>query len=229
MFMQSLKPWRVLWESDGGGAAPAEAEDRVAIEQGLENLLRKHGGDAAKVAGLLYQENYQLRADKRGLKSELDELQTRLPDGAIVLTAEQAQTYNALLEHGTPDVIAARLKEHGALRREQMLRDAAAALGWDVDALKVVGANLDYEVREVADGQGGKTTVAFVQVAGEEPVALDDYAATHWSALLPSLRKEPVVSGTPWPKQPGIGNPPHVKPSVDDVIASKLATVEYAI
>ena len=69
---------------------PAPPAPDTSREQGLQNALSRMGGDAMRLANTLYTENYDYRKEIRDLKSKV------IPEGAVVLTGEEAKAYEAL-------------------------------------------------------------------------------------------------------------------------------------
>jgi hypothetical protein len=160
--------------------------------------------------------NYTLREKNRTLRTERDDARTKAaPDGARVLTADEAAVYDAYTALGKPADLQVAIdtgKTHqerlATLERDATIRAASDAHGYRAAALaklpSLVGKGLVIEdVQE--DGKAVKR--AFVQHEGAK-LPLPDYIAQHDPEFAPSLIVEGAqASGTPFIPQGGGAKP----------------------
>ena len=196
--------------TSGQGAQGGQGEgDRP----NLQGLLQRHNNDALAVVATLLTENYGHRDRIRALSAQLP------AQGAVVLTPEQAQTWQSYQQLGAVDVLTNALTERTALQgqlsgiqREKHLADVAGVAGYKASVLgQLPGADkLTFEVRESV--VEGKPIKAVVVKDGTAETPLDAYAKTHWADFLPALQAAPALAtatGTTFVAQnPGTGTPP---------------------
>lgn len=190
--------------SGGEGGAAQGGGDPIA--RGIERLLERNGNDANAALLVLYRDNYDLREANRQLK-------TKVPaEGAVVLSAEQAQAWTAYQQLGQPADLQTALSERdqargdlAKLQRSAAIREAAEVAGYKASVLAGLdtqAGGLAYEVREVTDANGAKSRVAYVKAAEGDPVPLTQFAETQWGDFLPALATTPPpAQGTPYPAQ----------------------------
>jgi hypothetical protein len=203
--ISSLRP-RYEGDAGGGGGgnpnpapapAPAPADDRP----NLQGLLQKHNNDAMAVIATLLTENYSYREARRQLEAQLP------AHGAVVLSAEQATTWQTYQQLGAPDALTTQLKERetvqaelATLRQDLVLRDVAGAARYDLDVLRTLGGSLTYVIKdEPVNGKPAK--VAYVK-DGDKETPLDKYAEATWAKFLPSLKLADATT-----QRPAIGTP----------------------
>jgi hypothetical protein len=174
-------------QPQGGGAEKVRASDlrsqlgSQVDEQALMRLLEKQAE--------LLSDNAKLREQRRTLREEKTALEKRtVPEGARVLTAEEAQAYDAYAALGAPEAVQTALEasktsvaELASLRRAERIRAAAEAAGYKPSVLTQLAGDLDIQTKE----KDGKAIPIVVADGKETPLA--DYAKTHWSDFLPSL------------------------------------------
>jgi hypothetical protein len=173
---------------------------------GYENLLQRYSGDSGAVAVLLYQENYQLRERVRQAQAN------SVPQGGAVLTAEQAQAWQAYQQLGEAPALQQRLSEVDTLRterdqlqRDSTLRDVAVATGYRFSVLRDLDRRAGGLTYTVADGA---VTVRAANADPNQAQSIADYAAANWADYLPALSPPSQgQSGTPYPSQTS-GQPP---------------------
>jgi hypothetical protein len=217
--------FRPMWDGDGSGGggtpppapapAPAPAGDPQA---GVQALIARHNNDLTAVIHHLFNDNYSLRDKNRGLREQVKELESKAPkEDAVVLSADEARLLESYKALGTPEEIkkaqgeleTART-EAVTLRRDRVIAEAAKAHQFKDGVLKKLVENdkLTIEMRET-EKDGQKKPVAFVipgDAANGAVVALDEFAAKHWTDFLPSLRVEAEQGGTRFVQQnPGNG------------------------
>lgn len=159
------------------------------------DVLEQYGRDALRLAEKLADvqaDNYRLREERRGLKSQIAETQSKVPsEGSKVLSADEAAEYAAYLALGKPKDVKAALDTKGtaeqeltALKREKLLSKAAEAAGFKASVLERLAGDLQIEL-EAKDGK----PLVYVVKDGEK-VALADYAEKEWADFLPALQQK---------------------------------------
>jgi hypothetical protein len=227
-----------LADGDGGGggqppstpppATPPAPNPDPGVAAGINNLIERYNSDMRAVIDKLYTENYSYRETIRDLKEQNDDLKSRIPkDSQAVLPKEDAQLLEQYKELGEPDAIKelqgeleTTKEQLGALQKDQVLRDVAEAAGFKLPVLKRLGAELDYELREV-EQDGEKQTVAYVKNGDGEAKPLADYAKDQWADFMPALTAEPqppAQQGTRYPAQDA-GSPTPKGNVVDEFIS----------
>jgi hypothetical protein len=153
----------------------------------------------------LLAENYKLRDKLR---------EARVPEGATVLSAEDAKLFASYKELGTPKAIKdvqGRVEnlagEVARLKRTESYDAAAAALGWKASAFRKLAQQADIEVQPLKvkgdDGKEVETYVVKPPQAGDKPVPLGDYAREHWADFLPALDAKETTTATRPVVKPG--------------------------
>jgi len=234
-FINGLPFGPLLFDEEGEGGSGGGGPDRSAQ---LEALEAKHGSTKAALAQL-YDENYRLRSDKRDLKKQLKEAE--LPEGSVVLTAEQAKELEAYKALGKPEDLKASLEEHDELKtkvqqgdRRAEIAEVAKAAGWEgkeavLSTLVTDGDKL--EIRdETVDGETVK--VPYITLAGEGkvPTKLVDHATKEWKDFLPALGAKGDTEdegggqgGTRFPGQKPTGKAPAAGDAFDRAIGSRYS------
>ncbi len=153
---------------------------------GLQRLIERQGGEAGRVAELLYRENHDLRERNRTLSGQVP------GQGALVLDATQVQQWTAYQQLGEPAALTQRLTaaqqasaELAGMRRAEHLRVVADAAGYQPRVLARLADGLTLELRDVAaDGQTRRVPFVVTE-AGATPLA--EYAQRAWVDFLPAL------------------------------------------
>ena len=203
---------RVYFAPDTGGSTGANDNDADPANA-VARLIAAAQGDANRALLKLYRDNYKLREKNRELTGQLDQLP---PQGAVVLTGDDAQAWEAYRALGAPKDVETRLKDgqaHGEeltrLKRSETLRAVADAARFKPQVLMALDAQaggLEYEVKD--ETQNGQTVkVAYVK-DGQGQTPLSQYAEHHWVDFLPSLRAEPAAQGTRFVQQGTGGTQP---------------------
>lgn len=199
--------------SGGAGDAGGDKQDKIKPSDVLERYGRTSESAlrmAERVAEL-ENRNYQLRESNRTIGLERDALKGKAaPDGAVVLTADQAKLWEAYQGLGKPEDVTKALKDRddaqtelGTFRRNAQIQQAAEAHGYKATALGKIPslAGKAIETREIeADGQ--KVKRSFVK-DGDKETALDAYIQEHDAELLPALTAD--GGGTNTQRQNGQG------------------------
>lgn len=215
------------WAPDSGLPSGGATDDDLDIESpvrpsipagdqfaGLASQVEAYEREWRREAKRLRDEARNRRIKLRQLEQQLATQQERVaPEGAVILTGDDATTYTAYQALGKPDELKTRLGERDqfqgeltTLKRDALLRDVAQAAGFKPSVLKALGADREYEFRELEiDGKSVKQP--FVK-DGEEFKPLATYAEQQWADFLPALRattgteKTQPGAGVPWPPQP---------------------------
>lgn len=178
-------------------ATTTTTEESTTQRRSSSDVLQQYGGDAIRMADRvaeLERENYRYREQKRDLAAEVQALKGKqVPDGAVVLTGDDAQAWQAFSTLGKPDEVKTRLEERDSLaaevagvKRDQTLREVAEAAGYKFAVLRQLGGDREYELRDVtADGQTRK--VPFVK-DGDTAKPLAEFAQGAWADFLPALQ-----------------------------------------
>lgn len=210
------------------GASSAPYGSRV------RRLVLKYGGNAEAALAAVERENFKLRERARaGQQGQEIQFEPELPEGAVVLSAADAQAWNAFRAIGkTPAEIAESLKqgadaskERDTLKqtvtdheREKVVHEAAAIESYKPSVLgeQLQRRNASIEIREAEVITNGKTERRKIPhvITGEgkdaqaEPLAT--YAERELKDYLPALKAEAAAgretSRTNYPVQQPGGN-----------------------
>jgi hypothetical protein len=201
-----------------GIAAPARRrkshESRAAGAGDIVDRLVHRYGSEAEALRVLAGENFDFREREREREQEIEDLKTKqVPDGAVVLTGDDAKAFTAIKATGVAlDKVAERVKLAGDLEGKQAAterrtsQDAAAkALKWNPDVLAPLldTRKLVIELRDVVVKEQGKA-----DRTAKVPYVREDKQGASWERLdelvtrdeslknfLPALQKVPA-SGT---------------------------------
>lgn len=169
-------------------SAEDSKDHKESVEEQLKGLLAKHNNDWAAVAGQLFKDNYDLREQRRNLRTELKTAQEQVPEGAVVLSGSDLETYEAWKALGdSPAKVAESLGELTSLRRDSQVSQLAAAHKLKPAAVKKLLA-ADAEI--VVKGEGDKRQFA-VKHGGKE-TSVDDLLKGDWKDFVPALKDAPV-------------------------------------
>lgn len=203
----------------------------------VSELVERFGNDthaiirlAERIASLEH-DNYREREQHRATRAELEALRERVPaEGSVVLSAEEARTYQAYRELGDLAEVRRRMRdseslaqENATLRREQVLRRAAEVHGYVPTVLsRLPGFDHQVEVRVETDGDQ-QVERAYVAIDETTQVPLETYVREHYAEFLPALlvqREPPAPTGTPYiPQQSGTSQP--AQPTIDELVRRK--------
>lgn len=180
----------------------AEQLDRIMRDKGTEGGLR-----------VLYDDNLDVRNKNGKLRELVTDARNRLPPaGSIVLTGDDAATYEALVALGIPlKDVATRLKtgegsdaalRATALEQRAVHQEAAELLGWDAKVLTSLATDKGLTIN-VVDGKAGEESIRLpvVVVSDTEQVGLADYEPLkmHHRSLKLDAGSEPPGRSTPPP------------------------------
>jgi hypothetical protein len=170
----------------------------TSFERGFTNLMERFGNNARRVAEHLYRQDYKHRESLRLARGEVETLKQRVPkDGSRVVDRATARELAEYRKFGKPSEVQTRLQAGAdastklkGREKDDVLRDIAEVTGWNYKALKGAASDLDYTIKEVDDGRGGKKKVAHVVTRNGTDAT--ETPATEWFTsnrdyLLPSL------------------------------------------
>lgn len=225
-------------------ALPRRAEGTDSGEgdkaaRNLQNLLSKHEGNAIALAAQLLAENAGYRETIRTQKEDLGK--AALPDGAVVLSKEQAAqwaTYQAL---GAPAEVEKTVKDGREaserltkLERRDTLRSVADKVGYQHEVLERLGSDLDYQEIEVDGEKAGEKVKTYGVKVNDKVVPVTQYASENWKAFLPALTTQ--AQGGPQRQEStvrvplgGAGLPATGTRTPEQVAADKQASGDYSL
>jgi hypothetical protein len=216
--------------NDGGNAGGGAGE----AERNLQNLLAKKNGDAVALAAQLLAENADLRAKRRTVEEERDALKAKVPaEGSVILTGDDARTFGELTAatplkdlKGKLDEATTATSKLQTLERQQTVRDAADALGWDAKRLERLLKDAPLEVK--TEKRDGKDVTVYAVKDGETTVALEEA----FQDFLPALTAQGAGSGQQEKSKQfyaGPGTRDAKPPTPEELAAAKRATGEYTL
>ncbi len=217
-------------EGGGGGGNEGRQKERAS------DLVDRYNGDAVKMAEKLadaLNDNYTLRRKRDDLQGEVTTLTgNQKPEGATILTGDEAKAYDAYKALGKPDELTQRLTAGDeasgkvkTLERDSVLRSAAEVSRFNFDVLKDRAGDLPVAIEDVTeDGKTAKR--AFVTPEGGAKTPLTEYAEAQWPVYLPALRvaesgEGQRQSGVSFPKQGAGGGAPAAQGAASSFIANK--------
>jgi hypothetical protein len=206
---QALRMYSAGGDPPGGGGDPPRPK--------ASELLNQYNGDAVRMAEKLAEvlgDNATLREQRRDLRAEVTTLKgSQAPEGAVILTGDDAAAYQAYQALGKPGDLTKRLADGDAaitstaqLERDALVAEAAAVAGYKPSVLKDRAGDLPLVVREVTeDGKAVKR--AFVAPQGQGEQELTAYAQAQWGDYLPALVASQAQprQGIAYPTTPGGG------------------------
>lgn len=221
---------------------------RSDLEGFVTSFAAKHGSER-KALEVLADESLTLRRQKAAWKQRAEKAEARAPEGATVLSADEAKEWAALQAAKRPVADLLKLaEEHGTLTtqlaerdRRDVVRQAAGAAGYRdsvlLDLVQAKGLAVEVRTEEVADAKGQKksTPVPYVRPAGDDkatPEKLVDYVAKHLADYVPALQVEAGTGspgGSSYPTQrPTRGTAPAAL-SEEERVTQKRATGAYSM
>lgn len=174
--MGRIPQWFCEVDKGGGGSSAPTTPSALPREEPAE-LVARYGGDALRLAGDLVErerDNFALREKNRDLRRENETLKQAVPEGALVLSGEQAEQWQAFsqLNLPVPEIRAqltagqSAITERDVLVRAATLEEAAKLAGFKPGVLRLLAKDLAIEVREdettTGNDQTGKQRRAYV-------------------------------------------------------------------
>lgn len=193
----NLKRTFFLTDTPGGGTPPAAPVITLPsqAEAGLQSLVQKHQNDALSALRVVYDENYQLRHTNNQLKDQLKG--ATIPEGAVVLSKEEAEAWKKYAELGKPDDLVKLKTDFETLNTQlskaekaTLLDRAAKSSGYNADVLRQLAESLDVvskKVNVIENGQTKEVESFYVKTGETTEVPLKDFAEQNWAAFKPSL------------------------------------------
>jgi hypothetical protein len=183
----------------------------------FQNLLKKKDGDALSLASQLFDENFQLREQKREMKGELPK------DGDITLTGDDAKEWEAFKALNVKAADAKKAIETLPTLEKQNKELAGMEHLREIADLGIDGSKLNLNVlkdqlarfpdavisfKTEKDKDGNEAKVAYIKAkADAAETAFSQFATDNLADYLPSL-KVSTEANTPAPN----GNTPDPKP-----------------
>lgn len=180
-------------------------------------LLERNGDDAVALITQLMGENFDMRVKRR-------DIEQRLPkEGTVVLTAEEAKTWEALKGYDPAD-LTKKLGERDTFEnelktttRQKAMADAARVAKMNPAVLtRLAGDSLVIEVQ----GEGDKAVVVVKDDKGVS-TPLADYAKANWAEFGPALAADPKTQGVDWVNQGG-GSSGNGKPPTTNAVDERI-------
>jgi hypothetical protein len=172
----------------GTQGAGNQGGNQPDLSQVLQTLAARHGGSLDAVGMTLLTENH-------GYRERIRQLEGRLPaEGAVVLTGEDAQRWQAYQALGAPTDVQAAIAERDTFRgelttlqRTKAIADAAGLAGYKA---KVLGSlpkadKLAFIIKDETDN--GQTVQRAYVKDGDTEEPLTTYAEREWQDFLPAL------------------------------------------
>lgn len=200
----------------------------------MEKKTKGDSGEASlKAVAQLLKENREYRQKITGLTTEIEDLKGKVPkEGTVAVPEKEWKTLTGLREEGekVDDFIqrvqrgAEAVAEVETLKRDSVLREAAALVGYRFPVLRDRSQGLTVELDK--EGEAERALV----VTEEGKMELSEYAEKHWADYLPALVSEerPAVTRT-FPRQPAGQRPPPTSKvkSVEEIRKERLKTGRY--
>lgn len=216
--------------------AAKEIEDRAKVR--ASEMLEKYK-DAARLAEELADarnETFKLREDKRVLKAN------QVPEGATVLSSEDAKKWAAFSELGAPEDVKKQIQlaesaiaERDGLKGEKVTNQAAALLGYKPDVLADLAKSKGFRVEIEGEGEAAKVVARYKDGEADAVKPMSEYAESLLAAYLPSLRATDasptiVVPVVPFARMsaPGGGKQSNVWDKIRDDKKAKAETANAA-
>lgn len=199
--------WFALFNDGGGddGGPPGGGGGRSGAEASLTAFKAKWNNDLERAVAALFDDNYNLREKNRKLREQLDA--AKLPEGAVVLTKEQASDWEAYQKLGAPDALVkkedldAANAKIAALDARERHDTAAKELGWKGSVLHDLAESkgLHIEVRdETENGKAVKRVYTRPKADEKAPlVLLEKHVSEHLADYLPALKEKPAGPAIP--------------------------------
>lgn len=198
------KKFQILFAPEGeggGGSGEPPVHKPTATE-----VINRYSGDQIRMAeqiAKLEGEAYIAREKARDQDRIVTDLKAKVPaDGTKVLSPAEAKSWDAYQEFGKPEELKttldtgkAAIAERDAFKKAATIESAAKAANFKPGVLKILGKDLDIEIKEIdvqtEDGATAKKPMAFVKTkdsAGvESEKALRDYFKEQGEDVLGSL------------------------------------------
>ncbi len=223
---------------DGNGkkdGQPIPTMTEASVRTLVSDILDATKGDKNDALERLVRRNERLQI-------EIDTVKKQVPEGGIILNAEQYKLYESYKALGKPTDLTTAISERNTLKstaalrdRESQLRDAASAHDMNPNLLVRLALQDNLVVDEIRkEGEGDEAVkVAYVRVDEEnsKPVRLDLYAKEEWSELgelSSDLESGATGSGPRFAPAQEKGSPPKSGPAdLDSIRDKKVASGNY--
>ncbi|WP_027480536.1 hypothetical protein [Deinococcus pimensis] len=179
------------------GRAPLRGEGEGDKGAAAQRLLDRHNGDFKAVIDKLLDEAHGYREKIRTLTADVEK--SKLPDGSVVLTKEQAAAWEAYQALGKPEDVKKNVEDGrvaldklAGVEKRAQLDKVAKAMNWDPETfaeLDTLAGGLTWDVQEVTKGDQ-KVTQVSVKGADGKTTDADAFAEERWKKFLPVLKLE---------------------------------------
>lgn len=165
--------------------------------KGYEALVKKNGGSEREAGLRLIRENRALRQARSTDRAEIQRLEQSLPRGkkTVVDRTEVALLNEFRALKLSPKQIRDNLAALRGLqdadrktKREQTLATVAEVTGYNLEALKHVGKDLNYVISGEGDAKEAKVRVKDAATNAITEINVSEYAETNWSWAMGSLK-----------------------------------------
>lgn len=221
---------------------------RSDLDGFLTSLTAKFGGSERRALEQLGDETLQLRRKNQQLKQKLaDAEKTKAPDGAVILTGDDAKAWPEYQKLGKPTELAKQIEDGksataraATLEQERVHGEAAGLVGFKPSVLTRLATSEGFTVEvkeEHVDGKAAK--VPYAKKTGDDkaqPVKLTEFAEQHLKDFLPALTADdasdrssgPRKGGDPYIPQRRETGTPGGGTSTEQVTTQKRATGAYS-
>lgn len=189
--------------------SPSSGAGGIDVATAVERISARYGADVARITEMAARERARKEADIRELKRRLRA--SRVTEGAVVLTPDEAKVWEKVKALGEPSEIEKRIADGQAaterltaMERERADAEVAALASYNPELLARLRKSEGFvlEVREVK--HDGKTQrVPYARKTGEDgtptgdAMPLTEYAEKHLTLYLPALVAQQDGNGAP--------------------------------
>ncbi len=177
--------------------------DQARIEESLADVISRRG-DVRAAARELVIENLKIRRRCRQAERILKEDVEELPEDAVVLTGEDAKTWNVVKELNKKGEeikqaftdLEKRVNEERTLSRQDLIQEAADSMEWNTDLLAKLIPDDATLIKEQVRQPGTKEVndeffITFKEGDKDKKQHILDYVEANHKSLLPALETLP--------------------------------------
>jgi len=186
LFSQRKTTPNFLFEAANDKGSTVKMDWPDEVRDGFKNLVDRKGGEG-DAARKLYEENYELRKEKRALQEKIENVNTLSDEDLKSFEAykeinDDPEQLKEVIENAEQDT-----DKLNRLEREKANADVAEVQGWNpkvFNRLADEGAEYEIKTRQV-DGEDEKYAVIKTE-DGEKD--LSEHAKNDWSDMMPALK-----------------------------------------
>ncbi len=182
-------------DNNGGGSSSGG----IDVAQAIERISARYGNDVAAVTEMAARERARKESEIRDLKRRLRA--ARVPEGGVVLSADEAKVWEKVKALGEPDAIAKKIADGAeaiqrlaSIEREREDAEVAELAGYNAAVLTRLRESEGFAVEVRTVKQDGKTVrVPYARKTGSDgkptgdAVPLTEYAEEHLTLFMPAL------------------------------------------